>query len=60
MFALRLAQDMGMTLHELQHRMSSEEFSLRIALAMHDHRARMEASTDAPSADEIEWFGGGA
>ena len=56
MFALRLAQTMGMPLSELHQRMSSQEFSQHIALALHDHRQR--ANADAPTADELEWFGG--
>jgi hypothetical protein len=57
MFGLRLAQTMGMTLHELVQRMSSQEFSQHIALAILDHQARSAQSTEPPSADELEWFG---
>ncbi|MGK2897207.1 MAG: hypothetical protein ACSLE9_00770 [Burkholderiaceae bacterium] len=51
---------MGMTLRELQQRMSSEEFSLHIALAMHDAKASagQARSAEPPTADELEWFGG--
>ena len=59
MFALRLAQDMGMPLHELEQRMTSAEFSLHVALAVHDARDRVASrNSEPPTPDELEWFGG--
>ena len=57
MFALRLAQTMSMPLSELVKRMSSREFGLHLALAMIDNAPRAHGA-EAPTADELEWFGG--
>ena len=57
MFALRLAQSMGMTLHELQSRMTSAEFSLHVELAALDRQSHVHAAAEPASADEMEWFG---
>jgi hypothetical protein len=54
MFALRLAQSMGMTLAEMGERMSSDEFSMHIALA--NMQAKAGQSTGDAHLEQM--FGG--